>query len=1379
MPTPEWRRALVAIQSADGATYGAGFLITERHVLTCAHVIGDATGADAAADAVPTEPVLVEFTQVHGGERIEATVVAWSPVDDVHTGDIAVLLLASAPPAVPIRLLDSDSTALWGHSFRVYGFPEGHDEGLWATGVIRDRVGGGWYQLEDVKVPGSAIEGGFSGGAVCDDLADGVVGMVVARDRAAARKIGFMLPAALIAPVVVQFGVELGSARPAMGLLSNVPTLPTQFVVRSVVSEVLAALLAPTEDGARVAAVGMGGVGKSVLAAAVCRDERVRAAFPDGIVWVELGPNPVTPTRQAQVAAAFGQQGVVFADAQQGKALLTQLLAGRRCLLVVDNIWAAQDLGDLDVVEAPGRLLFTTRDTAIVRSVGATCFEVTGLSIRESLVLLARWARLAVEELPREALEIAAECGYLALALAMAGAMIAGRPERWPRVLRRLRQADLAKIAQPFGNYPYPDLLRAISVSVDALDPADRARYLELAVFNGRNPTVGAAQALWQHAGLDELDVAELLDRLADRSLIHLGSGGRFGMHDLQMDYVRHQVSELTHLHRRLLEAYREQAPGGWQHGPDDGYFYRNLPHHLAAAGAGEELRALLSHLAWLQTMLWATDATELIAAYRLLPQSDPVAVVGDALRLSSHALTRGRGQLPAQLVGRLGESDRPQVQELVAAACGWRGEPWLRPRAASLTAPGGPLLFMLVGHTSPIRDVVLTPDDRYALSGGWDGAVRVWDLADDGRERYVLQGHSGGVWKLGVSVDGRYAMSGSADGTIRVWDLADGSTRHVLRGHQAAVWSIALVPGSTLLVSASVDTTVRVWDWAVGREVGVLHGHTGIAYTVLAARGGRTIASKSEDGTLRIWDLGTGTQTWCFDSGQRGVQSRAMALTDRHALFAGDDGTVYCWDHRDGSVVWIDRDPGRGQVWSVAATPDGGHAVVGCASGEVLLLDLETGSPAVEVGLHSGWVEMVAVAPDGYHVLSGADDGILRLRDRRIGDESARTLRGHTGWIAAAAFSSDGTRVVSAANESTLRVWDVTVSPTQRGAPMHAAWIGAITAVADHTVAAAADDGSVSVWDMATGRRSTTVSMTATAVAVVEVANLGWMVLDQLGAAMVLPGEALGDTSNQADIGSEVRLYAMGEPVPGQVVRRAVACDAVRGAVALDGCLVVASTTAMRFFGPADSIWDLDPGAIDAQLAEPPRMLVVEAGRRHVVVGGIRGQVSVWDFTTRHQIQTYRGRGGPIISLATAVDQVLSGCVSGVLSAWRLGSPELVWEQQAHDSLLTGILIVGDRVVTGGGDGAIRLWRLTDGARIGVLAELGAPVRAIAALHGGRRIAVGAGDLLAVYDLESGIEVACFTGDGRITAIAPLPDGGVACGEAAGAVHILTLCEE
>jgi len=34
---------------------------------------------------------------------------------------------------------------------------------------------------------------------------------------------------------------------------------------------------------------GQGGVGKSVLAAAVARDEMVRRRFPDGVFWVTIG----------------------------------------------------------------------------------------------------------------------------------------------------------------------------------------------------------------------------------------------------------------------------------------------------------------------------------------------------------------------------------------------------------------------------------------------------------------------------------------------------------------------------------------------------------------------------------------------------------------------------------------------------------------------------------------------------------------------------------------------------------------------------------------------------------------------------------------------------------------------------------------------------------------------------------------------------------------------------------------------------------------------------------------------------------------------------------------------------------------------------------
>ena len=40
---------------------------------------------------------------------------------------------------------------------------------------------------------------------------------------------------------------------------------------------------------------GMGGIGKSVLAAAIARDPEVRQAFPGGVYWLTIGQKPDLP----------------------------------------------------------------------------------------------------------------------------------------------------------------------------------------------------------------------------------------------------------------------------------------------------------------------------------------------------------------------------------------------------------------------------------------------------------------------------------------------------------------------------------------------------------------------------------------------------------------------------------------------------------------------------------------------------------------------------------------------------------------------------------------------------------------------------------------------------------------------------------------------------------------------------------------------------------------------------------------------------------------------------------------------------------------------------------------------------------------------------
>src|SRR5262249_3164098 len=138
-------------------------------------------------------------------------------------------------------------------------------------------------------------------------------------------------------------------------------------VPRPELGQVIEALIAspaePAPEGEVVGLVGMGGSGKSVLAATAARDEKVRAAFPDGRFWLELGPDPQLLQLQASLIAALGDSPPVT-DLGQGRARLSRLLGGRRCLLVPDNVWAAQDLSAFTVAGPSVRLLVTTRDSA-------------------------------------------------------------------------------------------------------------------------------------------------------------------------------------------------------------------------------------------------------------------------------------------------------------------------------------------------------------------------------------------------------------------------------------------------------------------------------------------------------------------------------------------------------------------------------------------------------------------------------------------------------------------------------------------------------------------------------------------------------------------------------------------------------------------------------------------------------------------------------------------------------------------------------------------------------------------------------------------------------------------------------------------------------
>jgi WD40 repeat protein len=78
-----------------------------------------------------------------------------------------------------------------------------------------------------------------------------------------------------------------------------------------------------------------------------------------------------------------------------------------------------------------------------------------------------------------------------------------------------------------------------------------------------------------------------------------------------------------------------------------------------------------------------------------------------------------------------------------------------------------------LASHGNAVRSVALDPKGEIAVTGGFDGVVRVGGVNDE--EPHLLYGHGHEVSSVAVSPDGRWIASAGEDGTIRLWPMPEG----------------------------------------------------------------------------------------------------------------------------------------------------------------------------------------------------------------------------------------------------------------------------------------------------------------------------------------------------------------------------------------------------------------------------------------------------------------------------------------------------------------------------------------------------------------------------------------------------------------------------
>lgn len=1127
------------------------------------------------------------------------------------------------------------------------------------------------------------------------------------------------MPVAVSATTGAAVGAAVSTAAGAAGLLWNVPDLPPYYLPRPELEDGLIAQLVSQRTGQRTGNLGissahkagihgMGGIGKTVLATAAVRDERIRAHFTDGILWLTLGQEPRLLKLQATIARLLGIHEQPVVDIDSGAQRLKSLLADKKILLVLDDVWSATDAFALSVVGPGGRLLLTTRDRRILASIGAEEQSLDVLSAEQSIELLASCVGENAGDLAPEAAVVARQCGYLPLALSIVGAMVRCDVASWTDILELLDQCDLDEIEHRFPHYPYPSVLRALDVSVRVLPAELRQQYLELAIFAEDDSVPESALVrLWSDRGSYPAKLRKSMRQLAARSLATYESG-HLRLHDLQRMYVLRMAEDIAAIHEKLIDAYASDCQGGWESGPDDGYFFQRLAYHLSCSGQVDKLAELLSSYAWLEAKIRQASAIDLIDDYSLLAENQELQLIRDALRLSSHIVRQDVSQLPTQLIGRLCYAERSTdgsdsaLSRVLDGARGAHDFVWLCPIFSSHTPAGGPLVRTMVGHLDWINAIAVTTDGRF-ISASDDRTVRVWDMAA-GTLLDTRSQHKGYVRDVAVTPDNRYAISASHDRTLIVWDLDSGTAVTTLRGHAKQVNAVVVSPDGRRVVSGSEDWSLIVWDRESGQVRHTLSGHKSAVNGLAMASDGKVVLSASEDRSIGVWDLENGRLVKMLSGHSDIVTAVAISSDATWAVSASDDKTLAIWDLVTHRRVRTLSGHG-GVVTDVAISGDGKNIISASTDKTLRVWDPGSGDILSTIRGHEEDILSLGVSADGRYALSGGKDRFVKLWDLTRKQSDRPSL--HFSPVTRVAISDDATVAVTSDGSMDLRVWNLLTGEAVGSVPT----VGRVAALAmarsdgEHFLVVGGFD-SLQVWNLDKGRSFAELRASFDDILDIAIADDGLVrAVTRNGRLVTWPmtgGECLDSVVVKAPeervpsfhSGRHQRLEAFAPPsaaIAGQTGHTLASFDGIKVALTVPGAYPsvieenvgtinkVAISPAGRYKICANehSIYLLEP----ADLREPRALLGTHPGKiramcfaqdeRTLVSVSEDAQLRIWDVTTRDLIATFVA-DEPLVSCA--IDRhghvVMAGdCAGGVHVMRRVEPGESGCKQRIFES--------------------------------------------------------------------------------------------------------------